>query len=133
MTQDMTPSKKLAMAALVAAIVGVIAFFMPMVSAFSVDVTGFDILDGDGTLAPYMTLGFGGAVVAAVLAAIGLSNRKLLNPAVAAATFSAAVVLMGFIIEEAMDYAGMGFWLFIIAEAACAIMSGMAANKAKTE
>ena len=137
MTQDMTPSKKLAMAALVAAIVGVIAFCLPMASVsaygFSFERNGLDLCDAGDTGGTFMNLALVGSVVAVIFAALGLSKRVRLNIAAIGAAAGAGGALIAFIVQEVMDYADYGFWMFIIAEAACVALSLMGVNKAKTE
>ena len=137
MTQDMTPSKKMTMAALVLAIVAVIALFLPMFSVsaygYSAEVNGYDIIDGEGDLAPYVCIGFAGAVVAGIFAFLGLKDCKKLIIAAISAAAGGVSVFLGVIMEDFFDYADIGFWLFVIAAIGAAVLSEMAAKKAKTE
>ena len=135
--QNMSTSKLMAVLALCAAVIAVVAFCLPMASVetryMSFERNGLDLVDTDGTGGTGMSFGLVGAVVAVTFAALGLGNRKRLVVAASGAAAGAAGVLIAFIAEDVMEYAAFGFWLFVVMEAACLILSCMGLNKSKAE
>ena len=131
--QKQTPSQQMALAAFGAAILGIIGFFLPMFSFLSVEFNGLDLIDKMGDDNIGIIIGVIGAGVAVIFGLMGMSNRKMLSSAAVGAIVAVCAVFYTFIDQEMLDYAGIGFWLFVIGEGACFALSLVSMNKAKAE
>ena len=135
MTNEKTsPSKLMAILAFCAAVVGVIAFFLPMVSAYGiVEFNGMDLIDTESGEGFGMLISLIGAGAAVLLSLVALSNRKMLGATAGCAVAALAGSLYAFVSGEVIEYAAFGFWLFVVMEGACIILSFLGLNKAKAE
>ena len=137
MTQDMTPSKKLAIGAFCAAIAAAVAFCMPLVSFFGQETNGLDMLEGEGAGPTGMMIALIGSIAAVAFGLFGLANRKLLGGAAGGAAAALGGIFYAFTQGvkgiSLIDYAAYGFWMFVIAGVACIVLSVMSMNKAKSE
>ena len=137
MTPEKTsPAKLMAILAFCAAIVGCVGFFLPVFSFnffASVDYTGMDLIEWMGDDGYGMIVAAVGAGAAALFGLIALSNAKMLGITAGSAIVALCGILYTFISEEMMEYAAIGFWLFVIMFAVCAIIAFMGMSKAKEE
>ena len=131
-------SGKLAIGALVATIVAIVSFFLDFIPNSFYSLTGLDLLEVIFELLDYASfedicflLAFGATAASIITAAMGMKN-----PATAKITTivsSVALVTMFISLMEKIDYAGIGFWLFIIAQISAIGLSVASSNAAKKE
>ena len=135
--QKKSPSQQMALAAFGAAILGIIGFFLPMISysdyGISVERNGLDLIDTLGDVDICLIIGVISAGYAVVFGLMGMFNRNILCSAAVSAIVAVCPVFYLFIEKRMLDCAGIGFWLFVIGEGACFALSLVSVNKAKAE
>ena len=130
----MTKKEKLGWGICGALAVAVLSFFMDYMSysgyGMSMGVSGFKVLEAafEYMEGPAMMIIIAAIAtfVALVVAFMGKSNISML-PAVLSAV-SVICMFMAFNEDGAMEVAGGGFWLFMLAHVACVVLSFMAKN-----
>ena len=127
------PSQLVALAAFAAAILGIIGFFMPMFSFFGFEFNGLDLIDEMGDENIGIIIGVIGAGVAVLFGLMGMSSRLTLGIAAVGAIVAACAVFYTFNDQEMLDYADTGFWLFVIGEGACFVLSLVGMSKPKAD
>lgn len=125
----MTKRKMLGWGACGAAAVAFLSFFMDFAEFYGVmSMTGFDLLEfssdfDDGIYMIIALIATGVGLVAGLI-----SNSKDGNFSLPMLCSIVSVICMWLFFSEGMDYAAGGFWIFMIAHVASAVLSVMASN-----